>query len=203
MKSSRTLLVGTNNSHKAGEISAMLADLDVRVVTPRDLDIADEPVENGATFEENARIKARFYAEASGLPCLADDSGLVVDALGGRPGVYSSRYAPTDPERIARLLGELEGVSDAERAARFVCAAALVISDAQSRIEIVKTGTCEGRIAQGPRGENGFGYDPIFYQADLGKTLAEIPAEVKNARSHRGRALQAMRPDLENLFGAA
>jgi XTP/dITP diphosphohydrolase len=123
----RTLLVGTNNAHKAGEIAALLAPLGIAVTTPRDLGIADEPVEDGATFAENALIKARFYAERAEMPALADDSGLVVDALDGRPGIYSSRYAPTDSERIARLLGELRAVPDERRSARFVCAAALVV----------------------------------------------------------------------------
>lgn len=193
-----TLLVGTNNTHKADEIRAMLAPLQVEVRTPRDLQITEEPVEDGATFEANAILKARFYAAKTGLPCLADDSGLVVDALDGRPGVYSSRYAPSDPERIARLLGELAGIPAEQRTARFVCSAALALHDRDEAV--VETGTCEGRIAEASAGTNGFGYDPVFYLPDLGRTMAEIAPEAKNARSHRGQALQAMQPHLEALF---
>jgi XTP/dITP diphosphohydrolase len=194
------LLVGTNNAHKAGEIAAMLNDSPraIQVLTPRDLGITEEPEENGETFEANALIKARYYAEQSGLPCLADDSGLVVDALDGRPGVYSARYAPSDPERIARVLRELDGVPESRRTARFVCAAALVVpavSDQPPR-EAVRVGTCEGRIAFEARGKNGFGYDPVFFLPDVGKTMAELPPEEKNARSHRGRALEAIHPHI-------
>jgi XTP/dITP diphosphohydrolase len=127
MTNDRTILVGTNNAHKVGEIAALLAPAGLRVTTPRELGIAEEPIEDGATFEENALIKARFSAGRSGLPALADDSGLIVDALDGRPGVYSSRYAPTDAERIARLLDELKDVPEGRRTARFVCAAAFVV----------------------------------------------------------------------------
>ena len=203
----RRLLVGTNNPNKAREIGELLAGAEIEIVAPLDLGIDDEPEENGATFEENALIKARFYSARTGLPGLADDSGLAVDALGGRPGVFSSRYAPTDSERIARLLGELEGVAPEVRTARFVCAAALVVPGgaelplvgeprgpgmADGAREIVEVGTCEGRIALEPRGENGFGYDPVFYLPDADKTMAELSPEAKNARSHRGRALRAI-----------
>jgi XTP/dITP diphosphohydrolase len=201
------LLVGTNNTHKAGEIATMLRDSHrpIRVVTPRDLGLTEEPEENGATFEANALIKARYYASQSGLPCLADDSGLVVDALDGRPGVYSSRYAPSDPERIARLLRELEGVPESRRAARFVCAAAFVVPstpDQPSSLETVRVGTCEGRIAFDARGENGFGYDPVFFLPDVEKTMAELTPAEKNARSHRGRALEAILPCLLETLNA-
>lgn len=199
------LLVGTNNTHKAGEIAALLNDSPraIQVVTPRDLGITEEPEENGETFEANALIKARYYAERSGLPCLADDSGLVVDALDGRPGVYSARYAPSDPERIARVLRELEGVPESRRTARFVCAAAVVVPSApdQPSHQIVRVGTCEGRIAFEARGKNGFGYDPVFFLPDVEKTMAELAPEEKNARSHRGRALEAIHPHiLETLM---
>ncbi|MBN1868053.1 RdgB/HAM1 family non-canonical purine NTP pyrophosphatase [Candidatus Sumerlaeota bacterium] len=194
----RTLLVGTNNAHKAREIAALLEDMNVRVATPREIGIDCEPVEDGATFRDNALLKARFYSRASGLPCLADDSGLEVDALDGRPGVLSSRYAPTDPERIQRLLDEMKNVEANRRAARFVCAAALV--DARSETEIVEIGTCEGEIAFEPRGTNGFGYDPVFCLADVGQTMAELTPEEKNARSHRGRALRAVQPHIASLF---
>ncbi len=206
------LLVGTNNAHKAGEIAALLSDSHrpIRVLTPRDLGITEEPEEDGDTFEANALIKARYYAEQSGLPCLADDSGLVVDALDGRPGVYSSRYAPSDPERIARLLRELEGVPEARRTARFVCAAALVLppdpkeqgTQPSTPRETVCVGTCEGRIALEARGKNGFGYDPVFFLSDVNKTMAELSPAEKNARSHRGRALEAIHPCLLEILNA-
>ena len=164
----------------------MLSALGVRVVSPRDLGISEDPVEDGATFEDNALIKARFYSQRTGLPCLADDSGLVVDALGGRPGVLSSRFAPTDAERIARLLKELGGVPDEKRTAHFVCAAALVVpaTPPPGAREILEKGICEGVIALKPRGTNGFGYDPVFLIPLLGKTMAELAPEAKNALSH-------------------
>ena len=195
----RRLIVGSNNPHKTGEITALLADLDVEVLDPAQCGIDDEPAETGATFHDNALIKARFFAGASGLACLADDSGLEVDALGGRPGVLSSRYAPTDPERIARVLEEMCDVDDMERGARFVCAAALVSPPPDAR-EIVEIGSCRGAIALEPRGHGGFGYDPVFHLPDLGKTMAELAPDEKNALSHRGRALAAIRPHLVELL---
>jgi XTP/dITP diphosphohydrolase len=225
---SHPLLLGTNNSHKAGEIRAMLAHLDVRVVTPRELGITDDPVENGETFEANALIKARFFAGRTDFPCLADDSGLEVEALGGRPGVFSSRYAPTDAERIARLLGELRDVPPEARTARFVCVTALVVppayrashsgssapsstaftprcgiplSPGDAPLEIVEIGTCEGRIASEARGAAGFGYDPVFFVPHLGRTMAELSSTEKNAISHRGCALAAMKLHLVCFFG--
>jgi XTP/dITP diphosphohydrolase len=194
----KTLLVGTNNLHKAGEIAALLEGIQTRVATPRELGIDSEPVEDGATFAQNALIKARFYSNASGLPCLADDSGLEVDALGGRPGVLSSRYAPSDPERIRRLLDEMKQVEAGRRGARFVCAAALV--DARTGTEVVEIGTCEGEIALAPSGTNGFGYDPVFFLPDVSKTMAELAPDEKNARSHRGRALRAIAPRVAALL---
>ena len=195
---SRRLLVGTNNAGKALEIAALVQTLGVVVVLPRDLGIAAAPLEDGPTFQANALLKARFFSEAAGLPCLADDSGLEVDALAGRPGIFSSRYGITDAERIARLLDEMRHLPQSERTARFVCAAALV--DASAGTEVVETGQCEGAIAEAPRGGRGFGYDPVFYLPDVGKTMAEITPEEKNARSHRGRALAAILPHIRRAF---
>jgi len=195
---SRRLLVGTNNTGKAREISALVQALDVAVVLPRDLGITATPPEHGPTFQANALLKGRFFSEAAGLPCLADDSGLEVDALAGRPGVFSSRYAPTDAERIARLLDEMRHAPRNERTARFVCAAALV--DVSAGTEVVETGQCEGAIAEAPRGGKGFGYDPVFYLPDMGRTMAEITFEEKNARSHRGKALAALLPHIRRAF---
>lgn len=184
------LLIGSNNEGKARELAEMLESAAPGVFSvrrPADCGIEEEPEENGKTFEDNALIKARYYGRHSGLLCLADDSGLCVDVLDGRPGVRSSRYAPTDPERIERLLAELRGIDREMRTARFVCAAALVLPGGG---EWVERGTCEGRIAEEPAGQNGFGYDPVFYLPDRGRTMAQLPAEEKNAISHRGRALE-------------
>lgn len=194
----KQLLIATNNAHKVDEISVLLFGLNVELVTPGDLGIEAEPEEDGSTFRENALIKARFFARASGLPSLADDSGLEVDALGGRPGIYSSRYAPTSPERNRRLLEEMRGVAEGERSARFVCAAALVTPEGE---EIVEVGKCEGVIAHEPSGGGGFGYDPVFFLPDVRKTMAEISSKEKNARSHRGKAFAAIRKDVERLLG--
>lgn len=152
----------------------------------------DPPEETGETFAENARIKAKYYATRLVCACLADDSGLCVDALGGRPGVYSSRYADSDAARIARLLSELDvaGAHEpAKRTARFVCAACLVTPDGEVAIA---EGVCEGVIAKAPAGANGFGYDPVFFLPDREKTMAQLTADEKHTVSHRGRALRAL-----------
>jgi XTP/dITP diphosphohydrolase len=156
-----------------------------------------EPVEDGATFEANARIKALYYAKAAGSRCLAEDSGLEVDALGGRPGVHSARYAGTSGPRDERdrannekLLGELAGVASEERAARFVCC--MCLADEHGAILAETRGTFEGVIAETPRGDNGFGYDPLLWVPDAGGTSAELSPQEKNARSHRGAAARLM-----------
>ena len=168
-----------------------------------------EPDETGLTFETNARIKARFYAAASGLPTLADDSGLEVDALDGGPGVFTRRYAgpdATDAANNAKLLRELDGLPPPERGARYVCALALALpGEAGPRGGqrlIVKRGTCSGRIADGLRGEGGFGYDPLFEPAQEpwgGRTLGQWSAAEKHAISHRSRAAARMAPVLRSL----
>ncbi len=193
------LLIGSNNENKARELSAMLESAfpgAFSVSCPSDRGITEEPEENGRTFEDNALIKARYYCGESGVMCLADDSGLSVDALDGRPGVYSSRYAPSDPERIERLLAEMCRVKEPGRTARFVCAAALVLPGGG---EWVERGTCEGRIAFAPAGHNGFGYDPVFLIPECGVTMAELEPEAKNAISHRGRALEKVVEHLAKL----
>ncbi len=203
MPTQPTLLIATNNRHKIEEMRQILIDAlgEEKIV----LAGADEfphigaPDEDGETFEDNALIKARAYAAATGLPTLADDSGLVVDALGGRPGVLSARYAATTEARNNRVLAELAEVSAAERTARFVCVAALVAPDGTS---LTRRGTVEGRIARFPRGENGFGYDPIFENVEspfAGRTMAELTAEQKHSISHRGRALRAIAPCVATL----
>lgn len=194
------LLIATNNAGKMREYTDLLGDLSVQLTTPQQEGIALEVEEKGATFAENALLKARAYCAASRLPTLADDSGLEVDALGGAPGVYSARYAgnnATDRQRYEKLLAELRGIPPAERTARFRCVIALVLPDGT---EEITEGECEGVIIDTPRGEHGFGYDPVFYMPALGKTMAELPPELKNRVSHRARALMRMKPILQALL---
>jgi XTP/dITP diphosphohydrolase len=198
----RSVVVATTNPGKLREVSEVLADLGIAV---RPLDPAlPEPVEDAATFEENARIKARAYAAAMGEPCLADDSGLEVDALGGAPGVYSARYAGTGGTREERdrannekLQGELEGVPEHALQARFVCAMCLAAPNGAIIAEA--RGTFEGVITRTPRGTNGFGYDPMLVVPELGLTSAELGSEEKNRRSHRGQATRAIAAVLKSL----
>ena len=198
-----TLFLATKNAGKVRELRAVLAaqpwGSSIEVVSATDRPDLAEPEETGETFAENARLKARAYAAASGLVALADDSGLEVDALGGRPGVYSARYGTDDADRIARLLGELveAGAHCREtRTARFRCAMALARPDGTILAE--SDGRLEGRIADEPRGSHGFGYDPVFDVDELGCRLAEAPPEVKNRISHRGMALASLMPALRS-----
>lgn len=183
------LVIATKNRGKARELGEMLKGLEVEVLSLADFPSVALPPEDGDTFTENALIKARAVFEATGLPSLADDSGLVVDALDGRPGIYSARYAgrnATDEENYRKLLVELEGVPLGKRAARFVCA--LAYKD-KVREEVFEGELC-GRIAARPRGENGFGYDPVFEVERLDRTAAELSPSEKNAISHRAEALK-------------
>lgn len=176
----------SSSAHKLSEMRALLEGTPLRLVPmPRALDVP----ETGETFAANAALKALAGAAAFGLPCLADDSGLAVDALGGRPGVHSARYAPTDAARIAKLLGELAGVSAAERGAAFVCALALAWPDGRL---LEAEGRVAGRIAEAPEGASGFGYDPIFVEASTGRSFGAMTAAEKHAVSHRGRAVEAL-----------
>ncbi len=181
------VVVATRNPHKVEELQRILAPLLPGVeLLPDD---GPEPVEDGDSFEANALIKARAAHERTGLPALADDSGIEVDALGGAPGIHSARYAGTrdDRDNVALLLANLEGASD--RAARFVCAAAWVDADG----ELAVRGEWEGEVAEAPRGEGGFGYDPVFLPHDgEGRSAAELSAEEKDARSHRRIAFTAL-----------
>jgi XTP/dITP diphosphohydrolase len=193
------ILFATSNEHKITEVAAILAPFGIDVVgletaggTP-----GEEPVEDGATFAANARIKAVHYARATGRPCLADDSGLEVDALDGAPGVRSARYAGVDGSRTEcdqanneKLLRAMAGVPRAARTGRFACAMCLVAAD--GRVLAETAGTLEGVITDAPRGSNGFGYDPLLEVLDEGRTSAELSADEKNARSHRGDAARAM-----------
>lgn len=188
------LLVATTNRGKIAELRGMLGDLGIELVTVADVGIDGEVVEDAETFEGNARKKATELARRSGLSALADDSGLEVDALGGGPGVYSARWAgpgATDSSNVEKLLGVLENVEDGKRGARFRCV--LALAGPSGAIEHVTDGRCEGSIARAPRGEGGFGYDPVFVPTGETRTMAEMTAEEKNARSHRGAAVRAMR----------
>jgi XTP/dITP diphosphohydrolase len=183
----RKLLIATRNAGKAKEMAEIMTGLPYEVVSLSDYPDAPETEETGATFVENAIIKARAYAQYTGELTLADDSGLEVDALGGAPGVFSSRFAPTDPERISKLLDVMKDVSDEKRTARFRCAVAIIEPGGEAQ---TCEGKIEGTIARDARGSNGFGYDPVFIVTELGKRMAELESDEKNAISHRGRALE-------------
>jgi len=185
-----TLLLGTRNGGKVREITSILEDSGWSFSSLREFENVGTAEENGKTFTDNAIAKARFYATAAGVWALADDSGLEVDALAGAPGVYSARYAgenASDAERRALLLTELAQVSAAERRARFVSVVA--VANAGGTVLNVSEGICEGTITFAPRGEAGFGYDPLFVPDGYDQTFAELPQDVKNRISHRARAL--------------
>ena len=196
----RKLVFATGNQNKLREIKAILADMDVEVLSMKEAGVDVDIVEDGKTFEENALIKARAVAKASGELALADDSGLEVDALGGEPGIYSARYMGEDTSydiKNMNIIERLEGVPDEKRTARFVCAMAAVFPDGTEKTFVRNM---EGRIGYKIAGENGFGYDPIFMLPQYGKTSAEISPEEKNAISHRGQALRAMEEYLRERF---
>jgi len=194
------LLIGTQNKGKAAELAALLTGLPWDVRTLGDYPPVPEPVEDGDTFEANAIKKAVYFCQAHGVACVADDSGLAVDALNGAPGVYSARYSgpgATDASNNAKLLAALRDVPEAERTARFVCCIAFIRPG--DRACHIETGTVEGRIAFAPRGANGFGYDPLFVPAGRLVTFGELGSEDKLALSHRGNALRKLRVYLESL----
>ncbi|NPA90060.1 MAG: XTP/dITP diphosphatase [Chloroflexi bacterium] len=194
----KRLLIATHNPGKVREYRQLLRDLPLELTYLDEVGITEEVEETGQTFLENAIQKAMGYAELSGMLTLADDSGLEVDALGGAPGVHSSRYAgpgASDQERIDKLLRELEGVPEEERTARFRCVIAVATPDGRL---CAAQGTVEGIITESPRGEHGFGYDPIFYLPDKGRTMAELLPEEKNRISHRARAAHAIKPLLKS-----
>ena len=202
------LLVATRSAHKLRELRELLG-VRAELVDLDDVGVTEEAVEDGETFEANAAIKARFYCRLSGLPTLADDSGIEVDALGGGPGVRTRRYAgehATDEENNVKLLGALAGLPPAHRGARYRCVLALALPEARGVRGGLPLryshGTLEGRIAPGPRGNGGFGYDPIFEPSAEpvgGRTLGEWSAEAKNRISHRGKAARRMRRVLIDL----
>ncbi len=195
------LLIATNNQGKVVELQEILSDLPVELVTPAQIGLNLEVEEDGHTYAENASKKALAFARASGLISLADDSGLEVDALGGAPGLYSARYSPKpgakDADRRAYLLENLQGQARPWRAHFH---ATIAIATPQEDLYFAE-GDCPGEIIPGERGTGGFGYDPIFYLTELGKTMAELPSKEKNRLSHRGRAALAAKPILLRLFG--
>jgi XTP/dITP diphosphohydrolase len=208
------LVIASSNAGKIREFAALLADLPLEIrPQPEGLEVE----ETGTTFAANARLKAEAVAHATGCWALADDSGLAVDALGGAPGLFSARYAASDPERIARLLRELEAATAAvgkapeagneareqviaERRARFT--AALAVADPSGQIRLEVEGHCPGVILEAPRGAGGFGYDPIFLVPELGQTFAEMDKAIKGRIGHRGRAFALLEPGLRELLGA-
>jgi XTP/dITP diphosphohydrolase len=195
IKSPQLLVVATGNPGKLKEMQAYLVNLDVKLqLKPEELDIE----ETGETFMANARLKAEQVALRTGEWAIADDSGLAVEALNGLPGVYSARYAPTDPERIERLLQELGDATN--RKAQFVCALAIARPDGSIVLEV--EGICQGEIIDRPQGSGGFGYDPIFYVPAQTMTFAEMPPETKRSLSHRGQAFIALLPQLQKLISS-
>jgi XTP/dITP diphosphohydrolase len=186
------LLVATTNQDKLREIRSLLASVNVELITLRDLPPVPEPEETGETFQENARLKARYYSAASGLMTIAEDSGLVIDSLGGEPGVRSARFLRPDApyaERFDVILRRLAEHPERGRAARFLCAATVVDDD---RILFETVGTIEGEIADAPRGNGGFGYDPIFFYPPYDMTLGQVREDAKLAVAHRGVAFRAV-----------
>ena len=189
------LLVATTNTGKLREIRDILAGVDVDLRSLADVGPVEEPEEHGATFEENARDKARYYARATRLLVVAEDSGLQIDALAGAPGIHSARFAgDTYADKFANIFAMLDARGQQTSTARFVCALALVNGD---DVLFEAKGTVEGQITREPRGAHGFGYDPIFYYPPFGCTLAEVPADRKSSVSHRGQAFRALRRHLE------
>lgn len=193
-----TLLLATTNPDKVREIRALLDGVPVEIVGLDAFPDLPAPDETGATFEENAALKARYYAHATGLPAIAEDSGLEVDALGGVPGVESARFGGAEtayPEKFAALYALLDATGRRDSPARFVCAVALADGD---HVRFAARGTVEGRISPEPRGAHGFGYDPIFFYPPEGRTLGEVGDEIKRAVSHRGAAFRQLRRWLED-----
>lgn len=196
---SKKLLLATNNKGKVREYKSLLQGIPFQIVTPFEIGITTEVKETGNSFEENASLKASTLAKESGLLALADDSGLEVDALNGEPGVLSSRYAgekASDRDRIEYLLLRLKDIPGDKLAARFRCVIAIATPD--GKVELC-SGECAGFITTEPRGYNGFGYDPVFYVPELGKTMAELPPEQKNRISHRARAAEKARQVLGSI----
>jgi len=198
------LLVATTSEGKLGEIQDILGDLPIKLVMLSKIKLPQNfaVIEDGKTFADNAKIKARVYGKQSGLLTLAEDSGLCVDVLNGRPGIKTARFASgSDEDRWQKLLQELEGIPLPRRTARFVSAVALY--DPKKEKTAVREGVCSGKIALGPKGSQGFGYDPVFIVNKLGKHFAQLTRNEKNQVSHRAQAFKKIRPELEKIINAA
>lgn len=189
-----TFVLATNNEKKLQELREILRSGNIEIISLAQAGVCTAPEETGETFEENALIKARAAMAATGLPAIADDSGLAVDSLGGAPGVYSARYgapqARTDADRNEKLLDDMKAFPAGSRSGRFICAAACVFPDGT---ELVERGQCEGELLFAMQGENGFGYDPLFFIPEFGVTMAQMTAGQKNSVSHRAKALEKLR----------
>ncbi len=196
--SDKILVLATRNKGKVTELRGLLSGFDITIRGLDEFDPIPEIEEDGRTFEENACKKATFTAKSLGVPALADDSGLVISALNGEPGVHSARYAgddASDEDRYKKLLKEMDGKTD--RSAYFGCAIVIALPSGESR---AFTGRCDGEIIYDPRGNEGFGYDPIFLYPPLNMTFAQIPLEEKNRISHRGRAMARLKEDFDNVL---
>ena len=192
------LVLATTNKGKLKEFQELLKDFPVEIRSLADFGPIPAVVEDGETFDDNAYKKAHFTAKVLGLPCIADDSGLAVEALNGSPGVYSARYAgenASDAENTAKLLKDMEGV--ANRKAAFHCVISIAVPSGPA---LTYEGTCEGELLTAPRGDDGFGYDPIFFYPELGKTFAELTMEEKNRVSHRGRAMAEVAAEFDQVL---
>ncbi len=199
----KRIIFATGNEGKMKEIRMILADLGVPVLSMKEAGVSADIVEDGKTFEENAAIKAETIRDLTGAIVLADDSGLEIDYLGGEPGIYSARYMGEDTSydiKNQNLLDRLEGVPDEKRTARFVCAICAALPDGR---KLTTRGTIEGIIGHGISGENGFGYDPIFWLPEYGCSTAELSPEKKNELSHRGKALRAIKEQLREILKEA
>ncbi len=200
---SMKVVLASKNKHKLQEISKITEQFDIELILQSQCGVDIDVEETGTTFEENSYIKAKAVADATGLPALADDSGIAVDALNGEPGIYSARYgfdeSLDDHGRMMLLLKNTEHVPDGQRQAKFVCVITLVMPDGRT---IQARGEVHGQLTREPRGENGFGYDPIFYYPPAGCTTAQLPEEEKNKISHRGRALTVFYDKLKEALYA-
>ncbi len=197
----KEIVLASSNKGKVREVEMMMQDMGIRVIPLAETSFTEEIEENGATFEENAVIKARAVAEKLNVPVLADDSGLEIDFLDKAPGIYSARYLGHDTPydvKNGMILEKLQGVPEEKRTARFVCSMALVFPEGDV---ITTTATMEGRIGHEIKGANGFGYDPIFFLPEFGMTSAEISPEQKNEISHRGKALRRMKEEISKAIG--
>jgi len=190
---SKEVVIATRNTGKLRELEAILAPFSLKLISLKDFPEIPDVLEDGATFSENAGKKARTVAHLTGRLTIADDSGLCVDVLQGRPGIFSSRFAgdkATDRERYQKLLDEMTGIPEGQRGAEFICVMAIVSPEGEMQ---TVEGKCRGRITFTPQGKHGFGFDPIFFVPELGKTMAELTPEVKNQISHRGQALKKLK----------